>query len=141
MLEFAVSFVIVLSLFAGTFQWGYTFYVYNTLVSQVRAGARYASSQSFDSNTEAAVKNVVVYGQANPAPDAEPCVTGLTTSNVSVNASPTDQTVTVSITGFTINSVFGRFPLEGRPNATFPYAVSLGLHDVVANRVTDQFGN
>ena len=141
MFEFALSFMVVFSLFAGTFQWGYTFYVYNTLVSQVRAGARYASSQSYNSDTETAVKNVVVYGTSKPSPGAQPCVTGLATSNVSLSASPNDQTVTVSITGFTINAVFGKFALEGRPNATFPYSGTSGFHDIVADRIPDQFGN
>jgi len=141
MLEFAISFMVVFSLLAGTFQWGYTFYVYNRLVSQVRAGARYAASQSYDANTELAVKNMVVYGNARPTPDAEPCVTGLETSNVSLTTNAGERAITVAITGFTIDSVFGRFPLEGRPNATFPYTGTSGLDDVVAHGVPDELRN
>ena len=46
MLEFALATGILLPAFVGTFQFGYTFYVYNNLDTAVRGGARYASMQS-----------------------------------------------------------------------------------------------
>lgn len=122
LLELAFSFMIVFGLFAGTFQWGYTFYVYDQLVTQVREGARYASTRTYDVSADAftnSVRNVVVYGEPNPAPDSRPKVTGLEPSNVAVIAGP--DSVTVSINGFTVDSIFGKITLEGRPNATFPH--------------------
>ncbi len=71
-LEFAVASSILVPLFAGVFQFGYTLYVYNSLDSAVRGGARYASLRAYDSATAApsaafskAVGNMVVYA-SNP---------------------------------------------------------------------------
>ena len=41
--EFALSSILLTSIFTGTFQFGYTFYVYNSLVTAVSAATRYAS--------------------------------------------------------------------------------------------------
>ena len=49
MIEFALSFFLIFGFFAGTFQFGYMFYAYNTLVNAVRDGARYASLKPYDS--------------------------------------------------------------------------------------------
>ena len=51
MLEFALASSILVPLFAGVFQFGYTLYVYNNLDSAVRGGARYASLRAYDSAT------------------------------------------------------------------------------------------
>jgi len=71
MLEFALGTLILVPVFAGTFQFGYTFFVYNNLDTAVRGGARYASLRSYDSATSTpssafstAVKNMVVYGNS-----------------------------------------------------------------------------
>src|SRR5437868_13651904 len=89
MLEFALAAGILLPAFAGTFQFGYTFHIYNSLQTAVRDGARYASMQSYDSATSTpstafatAVKNVAVYG--NSAGTGDPIAPGLTTANVQV---------------------------------------------------------
>lgn len=135
-LEFALSFSVIFASFAGMFQWGYTFYAYNILVTQVRAGARYASLKNYDSTTTTpsndfltAVQNVVVYGDPNPADDAATCVNGLTTANVSLVVTAggsgtltTPTAMTVSITGFTVNSIFSNMVFNGRPSATFQYS-------------------
>src|SRR6266404_1115413 len=67
MIEFAVSVGVLVPLFIGTFQFGYSFYVYNLLATQIRAGARYASLRTFRCSTAPSitkfknhVKNVVV---------------------------------------------------------------------------------
>ena len=43
MVEFAIGVVILSTIFGGTFEYGYTFYRYNTLLGAVNAGARYAA--------------------------------------------------------------------------------------------------
>lgn len=135
LIEFALSFFLVFAVFAGIFQFAYSFYAYNTLVNAVREGARYASLKPYDSTTTtptsaflSAVQNMVVYGDPNPAQGAKPVVPGLQPSNVALTVTgggtgtltaPTQ--MTVSITGFTVDAVFGTWNLTGKPNATFPY--------------------
>src|SRR5258707_2083336 len=83
-LEFGLASLVLIPLFLGTFQFGYTFYVYNLLNTQIRAGARYASIRTFrcaDANGithfKDKVKNAVVYG--DPAGTGNALVPGLTT--------------------------------------------------------------
>ena len=42
LIEFALSFFLLFAMFAGIFQFAYSFYVYNALVTAVREGARRA---------------------------------------------------------------------------------------------------
>ncbi len=136
LIEFALSFFLIFAVFAGIFQFAYSFYVYNTLVTAVREGARYASLKPYDSITTtpsntflAAVQNMVVYRDPNPANGAPPVVAGLTPGKVAlvVTGGPTGGTLTaptqmtVSISGFTIDAVFSTWNLTGKPNCTFPY--------------------
>ena len=129
LLEFAITASILVPLFTGTFQFGYTLYVYNNLQSAVRSGARYAAMRSYDSasgtpSTEysTGVKNMVIYG--NPDGTGQPVSRGLTASNVQVQpnmhgAAP--ESITVQITGYTIDAVFTSFTFNGKPSTTFPY--------------------
>lgn len=136
MVEFALSFFLIFGFFAGTFQFGYTFYAYNTLAESVKDGARYASLKPYDSATstpssafQTAVQNQVVYGDPNPPEGATPILNGLTTNNVSVVVTPgaagvamtPPAAMTVSIVNFQINSVFATTLLNGRPTCTFNY--------------------
>jgi len=136
LIEFALSFFLIFAVFAGIFQFAYSFYVYNTLVTAVREGARYASIKPYDSTTTTpsnsfltAVQNMVVYRDANPAQGATPVVAGLQLSNVAlvVTGGPTGGTLTaptqmtVSITGFAVDAVFSTWNISGKPNCTFPY--------------------
>jgi len=129
LVEFALSFGLLFSVFAGVFQFGYAFYVYNTLESAVRGGARYASVRAYDSATTtpssaylAAVRNMVVYG--NPSGGTQPVAPGLTTSKVTVTVTM-DRNVpakmTVGITDYTINAAVKSFTLTGKPKATFAF--------------------
>src|SRR5712692_11430041 len=77
MIEFAIGAGVLTSIFAGTFQFGYTFYQYNLLKNAVGDGARYASLRPYDSSTstpsstfQQAVQNMVVYG--DPAGGTSP---------------------------------------------------------------------
>jgi hypothetical protein len=128
-LEFAVATTILVPVFAGTFQFGYTLYVYNNLDSAVRGGARYASLRAYDAASatpsaafSSAVKNMVVYG--NPAGTGQPVAQGLSVSNVEIvpnmnGAAP--ESITVRITGYTVDAIFSWFTFNGKPAATFPY--------------------
>jgi Flp pilus assembly protein TadG len=128
MLEFALGATILFAAFAGTFQYGYTFYQYNLLEHAVNQGARYASMRPYDSTTatptdtfKTAVKNMVVYG--NPTGGTTAVVRNLTTANVNVSAtfsSGIPSTVTVSVTNFTVNAIFGTTTFN-KPTATYPY--------------------
>jgi len=120
--EFAASLVLLSTMFAGIFQAGYTFFTYSTLVNAVRAGARYASlnplAGSSSEEFSNAVRNIVVYGDSVPAPDASAIVNGLTTDKVVVSI---DQGLaTVSLRDFAIDAAFLKIKLDGRPTVTFP---------------------
>jgi Flp pilus assembly protein TadG len=128
-LEFALAAGVLVPAFAGTFQYGYTFYVYNNLASAVRDGARYASMIPYNSSSSTpsaayttAVKNTVVYG--NSAGTGSPVVLGLTTSKVEIlptMAGAIPKTITVRITGFAVNAIFGTTTFTGKPSTTFSY--------------------
>jgi Flp pilus assembly protein TadG len=129
MLEFALSAAVLLPAFAGTFQYGYTFFTYNKLQSAIRGGARYASMRTYDSSTSTpstafttAVKNMVVYG--NSAGTGLPLAPGLDSSNVEVlpNMSGSiPQSMTVRITGYQVDAVFSKFTFNAKPSTTFIY--------------------
>src|SRR5665811_1285346 len=100
LVEFALGFGVLWMLFSGVFQFGYSFYLYNKLMTAVSGGARFASTLTYDTNHPdvytAAVRNMVVYGNpANPpAAGAQPIVPGLSTSDINVNVNPQDKVPT-----------------------------------------------
>ena len=129
MIEFALSFSLLFAVFSGVFQFGYAFYVYNSLESAVRSGARYASLRTYDSATATpsaayltAVRNMAVYG--DPAGAGQSVARGLAPAHVTVavtmaNGVPT--LVAVGITNYTINGVLRSFTLTSKPKAAFPF--------------------
>jgi len=129
LIEFALSFALLFAVFAGVFQFGYAYHVYNSLESAVRGGARYASLCVYDSATAApsnaylaAVRNMVVYG--NPGGTGTPVAPGLTPEKVSVVMTMDRNVpyeVTVAITGFQINAVVKAFTLNGKPRLRCPF--------------------
>jgi Flp pilus assembly protein TadG len=129
MLEFAIGAGLLVTAFTATFQYGYTFLQYNNLKNAVARGARYASLVPYDSSTETpttafqtAVKNMVLYG-STAAGDSS-VLTGLTASNVvlTVNfANGIPATMTVHITGYTINSIFASTTLSSKPKVSYTY--------------------
>lgn len=130
MLEFAIGAGVLIAAFTGTFQFGYSFLQYNNLKNAVVRGAQYGSLVPYDSFTETpstaylnAVKNMVLYGSTTAG--ASPVLTGLTASNVNVNVSfgsiNMPATVVVSISNYTINSLFASTTLTTKPIATFIY--------------------
>ena len=130
MVEFALSFTLVIVLLAVMFQIGYLFFIYNGLQSAVRNGARYASVADFDKdngvNFEKDVKDVVVYGVTDPGASDPPLVPGLQTSNVFVDQSNKDATntpitVAITITNYEVPTIWSTFTLSGKPRSTFVY--------------------
>ena len=129
MLEFALGSSLFLASFAGTFEFGYTFYQYNTLQTAVSDGARYASLQPYDSSTTspsssflAKVQNMVVYG--NPSGGTAPIAPNLATSNVNLTVTFTNSApsaITVYISGYAIDAIFATTTLSTKPKVTYPY--------------------
>lgn len=141
MVEFAFASLVLVPLFFGAFQFGYTFYVYNLLCTQIRAGARYASiaqcpgSNSGIANFKTAVKNVVLYGNATPSNTDSVIEPGLTAAMIDVQingangapASATNKPATVTVTtatggnAYTVNAVITTFTFSGKPYLQIPY--------------------
>jgi Flp pilus assembly protein TadG len=131
MLELAISAGVMVSCLVGTFQFGYTFYTYNQLVTAVGNGARYAAQRTYSSGIEdveradAAIRNMVVYGDAQPAAEATPVVPKLTPAEVDVRwdlaGDGTPLNVNVAIKGYTTDAIFRSFTFDGRPSVQFPY--------------------
>jgi len=128
-IEFALGSGILVMAFVGTFQFGYTFLQYNNLENAVARGARYASLIPYDSPTTApsgtfssAVKNMVLYGSSTAG--ASPVLPGLATTNVNLTVTFTNgvpSAMTVSISGYSINSIFATSTLTNKPRVTYAY--------------------
>lgn len=129
MLEFALGSAVLIAALSGTFEFGYTFLQYNNLINAVSRGARYASLVPYDSATSTpsegfttAVKNMVLYG--TPAAGTSPVLPGLTPEHVNLTVTFTDGipgAMTVSISGYTVDSVFGAITLANKPRVTYAY--------------------
>jgi len=117
---------------SGTFQFGYTFYVYNQLVTAVGNGGRYAAMRTYRAATpqdvargEAAIRNLVVYGDAQPGTGAAPVVPNLSPEQVDVrwvlDPSGAPSAVGVAIAHYSVNAVFRTFDFAARPGVEFPF--------------------
>jgi len=128
-IEFALSFAFLFTVFTGVFQFGYAFYQYNSLENAVRGGARYASLRVYDSSTSTpsaayltAIRNMVLYG--NPTGGVVPITRGLTPEKVSVTVTferNVPHLVTVAITNYQIDAVFTTLSLNNKPKVSFPF--------------------
>src|SRR5205814_989695 len=95
----------------------------------VARGARYASLIPYDSLTTApsdafstAVKNMVLYGTATAG--TSPALPGLTTTNINLTVTFTNgvpSAMTISVSGYSINSVFATSALTNKPKVTYAY--------------------
>jgi Flp pilus assembly protein TadG len=132
MVEFACAAPLTFMILAGTFQFGYTFYVYNQLQLSIRGGVRYASLMDYKgtssaciANTQNTIKNLVVYGSPTPTADAVPVVRGLSKAKVNVSFNPDTKgvptAVTVDVSGFSVDGLFSTFTFNGKPLASVPY--------------------
>jgi Flp pilus assembly protein TadG len=127
LLEFAIGWSVLWLLFSGVYDFGYSFYVYNRLLTAVSDAAALGSRISYDTANPggftATLQNMVLYGTETAG--TSPILSGLTESNVSVsvtldgNSIPRD--VTVSISNYSINSLFQAITLTGKPRATVKY--------------------
>jgi Flp pilus assembly protein TadG len=128
MLEFGLAMGVLFPIFAGTFQYGYIYYVYDSLESSIRAAGRYASTRTYNSVSATpsaayvtAVRNMAVYG--NPAGGTSSVAPGLTPAHISVTATfwrGTPSTVTVQVNNYQISGVFGNVNVNGKPRIKFP---------------------
>ena len=132
-LEFALSSVILIYVFTGVFQFGYSMYLYNELEAGVRAGIRYASLAGISNNADStiptaystAVQNMVVYGTPSPVQNQAPVIKGLTTGVVTVGVNfdsghvPTD--VSVKISSYSVDAIFKTFTFANKPVLKMPY--------------------
>lgn len=132
MLELAFSAAVMVACLGGTFEFGYTFYVYNQLVTAVGNGGRYAARRTYRGATPqdvekgaAAIRNMVVYGDARPKAGAAPVVANLKPEDVDVHwvrdASGAPDAVDVAIREYSVDAVFKRFTFTGRPGVEFPF--------------------
>jgi len=132
MIELAVSASVMVMCLMGTFQFGYTFYMYNQLVTAVGNGGRYAAQRTYRAATEddvkrgeAAIRNMVVYGDSRPVPDPTPVVPRLTPDQIEVrwikNGDGKPAAVDLAVRGYTIDAIFKAFTFDGRPSVEFPY--------------------
>jgi len=133
MIEFALASFVIIPPFVGTFQFGYTFYVYNLLCTQMRAGARYASLKTFKGSGvdafKTSVKNMVMYG--NPDGTGTLIEPGLAASQIDVevksatgvdaSATVIPNYVTVTTNNYSVNAVITTFNFNGKPIVRFPY--------------------
>ena len=132
MIELAVSAGVMVACLAGTVQFGYTFYIYNQLVTAVGNGGRYAAMRTYRTSSssdiekgKAAVRNMVAYGDARPAPNAVSQVANLKPEQVQVDwvmdESGKPASVNVSIADYTVDAAFGMFRFTGRPAVEYPF--------------------
>jgi Flp pilus assembly protein TadG len=127
--EFALASIVLVPMLLGTFSFGLAMRDYNTLQTNVRHAARFASLQDYDSTTNVpsdaylqAVRNMVVYG--NPAGSGTAMLQGLTPQNVLVTIemrAGVPYQVTVSVVNFQLVDFFEPITLNGKPTVTFPY--------------------
>lgn len=127
LIEFAVGSTVLVSLFAGVFQFGWSLLIYNNLMTSVTNAAIVAAQRDYNISDPTDftddIKNMVVYGDVNTgtvriAPD-------ITTSNVSVNVvtnGSVPQYVTVSVNGYQVKTLFTNFTLTNKPRVTVPFA-------------------
>ena len=121
--EFALGIGLLWLLFAGVYQFGYSFYVYNRIQLNVSNAAMYASMTTYDASypnkfTDT-IKNLVVYGTVTAG--TKPSVPNLTTSNVEITMNPIaglPTVVTIRIRNYQIASIFAKYMLQDKPRVT-----------------------
>jgi Flp pilus assembly protein TadG len=124
LVEFALGWSFLWLLFAGVWEFGYSFYIYNALLTAVSGAAELGAKMDYDTANPSAfttaLQNMVVYGDETAG--ATPIVPGLSTSNVNVSvtldAQSMPRAVTVNIQNYTINSIFQSFSPTNKPRAT-----------------------
>ncbi len=132
MLELAICAGVLVMFLSGIFQFGYTLYLYNRLVTVVGNGARYAAQRTYRAASQrdiergnAAIRNMVVYGDPQPTPESQPILPHLDPHQVEVNWVKADDgvpsAVDLTVRNYTVDAVFRSFSFDGRPSIEFPY--------------------
>src|SRR5260221_5163996 len=117
MLELAVSASVLVATMAGSFEFGYSFYVYNQLVAAIGNGGRYAAMRTYRAATpedlekgRQAIRNLVVFGDPRPEPNARALTDGLKPENVRVEwlmgESGAPEAVDVSVVDYPVTAIF-----------------------------------
>jgi len=136
MIECALVSMVLVPMFVGTFQFGYSFYVYNLLCTQTRAAARYASMKTFPCSSPSkiaawkkAVRNTMRYG--NPEGSGRVMEPGLADAQIDIEIKDKDGNdaddsrvpayVTVTTANFSVKGVIATFNFTGKPFVQFPY--------------------
>lgn len=128
--EFAVAFSLLVTIFTGVWQFGYAFYVYNQLETGVRNAARYASLANYDGGAwngatfNGRVKNMVVYGKPEVTSDDKPIVPGLAVAHARVTITfngSVPSRIQVDVVDYSIQTFFKSYSLRGKPRCTFDY--------------------
>jgi Flp pilus assembly protein TadG len=126
-IEFALTFMLLWMLLGGAFRLGYSMYIYESLVSAVANGARYAARVDFDSPGHAfvaSVKNMAAYGA--PGGGDNGMAPGLTAANIGVtwtlDSAGVPETITVSVVNYSLNALFQTFTWNGKPAVTVRFA-------------------
>jgi len=130
MVEFAIGATILASVFTGTFEFGYLFYIYNNVETAVNNGAKYAALRAYEMTSTSAsscfttaVQDMVAYGDPSGA-TTNSVAPGLTPSKVTVTvtfANSVPSQMTVAINSYTINAVVATITLTNKPQATYPF--------------------
>ena len=125
-LEFAISWSLLVALPTGVYQFGYSFYVYNQLMASVSNAAELGSKMNYDTQSPSAyttaLTNMVLYGDTTA--QSNPILPGLTASNVDVNVTLINsipQDLTITIKNLSVDAVFTSFTFNGKPRATTIY--------------------
>lgn len=129
LVEFALASLVLVPMLMGTFSFGLAMRDYNTLQTNVRNAARFASLQDYDSLTGTpssaylqSVRNIAVYG--NPGGSGSPATSKLSASNIAVQVemrAGVPYQVTVSVTNYLLVNFFQPITVNGKPAVTFPY--------------------
>jgi hypothetical protein len=128
--EFAVAFGLLLTIFTGVWQFGYAFYIYNQLESGVRNAARYAALIDYDGGSwngvtfNSKVKNMLVYGKPAVTSSDKPIVPGLAIANARVTitfSGTVPSRIQVDVINYQIETFFKKYSLTGKPRCTFDY--------------------
>jgi len=146
LIEMAIGWFIITTVFGAAFEYGYIFYQYNSLFNAINNGARYASMYPYDTNSpnfssnsnsyfQTAVQDMVLYGDPTGT-STSLVLRNLKAANISISVTgtgsysgtpntwvPTEVTVSVATgsNGYAIDGVFGTFTFTGKPAVTYPF--------------------
>ena len=112
LVEYAISATVFIMAIFAVLEFGRALWAHNALTDAARRGARYAVLHLPDTDEDANIRNLVVYGNVDGG--TQPLLPGLSTANVQVirtsDFSVNSGTATVSITGYEFQFVLPMLP-------------------------------